>query len=159
MRRGNTTRHHERGVPKIDERDLTTILDSPAVTQRGREARLTPVGDFGGSHFNRHACIVTRHPIQGEEVDQDRRVSDPEGFETAEQQALEAGFPSHVALPIHAHRRLAKATGHDTDLDAELAESLKAMAIVHMAHAPRGKESAPYGPEQTAPFTKGSTRG
>jgi uncharacterized protein (TIGR03086 family) len=46
---------------------------------------------------------------------------------------------------------LAKATGQDTDLDAELAESLIGLAVAHMAHAPRGEEPAPYGPEQTAP--------
>jgi uncharacterized protein (TIGR03086 family) len=46
---------------------------------------------------------------------------------------------------------LAKATGQDTDLNAELAESLMELAVAHMAHAPRGEEPAPYGPEQTAP--------
>ncbi len=46
---------------------------------------------------------------------------------------------------------LAKATGQDTDLDAELAESLMDLAVAHMAHVPRGEEPAPYGPEQTAP--------
>ena len=46
---------------------------------------------------------------------------------------------------------LAKATGQDTDLNAELAESLMGLAAAHMAHAPRGEEPAPYGPEQTAP--------
>ena len=46
---------------------------------------------------------------------------------------------------------LAKATGQDTDLDAGLAESLMGLAVAHMAHAPRGEEPAPYGPEQTAP--------
>lgn len=30
------------------------------------------------------------------------RIHDPEGFQKAEDQALEAGLPSHVALPIHA---------------------------------------------------------
>ena len=30
------------------------------------------------------------------------RIHDPEGFETAEAKALEAGLPSYVALPIHA---------------------------------------------------------
>lgn len=29
-------------------------------------------------------------------------ISDPEGFQAAEAKALEAGLPSHVALPIHA---------------------------------------------------------
>jgi hypothetical protein len=29
-------------------------------------------------------------------------IHDPEGFEAAEQRALEGGLPSHVALPIHA---------------------------------------------------------
>jgi hypothetical protein len=29
-------------------------------------------------------------------------ITDPEGFEAAEAKALEAGLPSHVALPIHA---------------------------------------------------------
>jgi uncharacterized protein (TIGR03086 family) len=46
---------------------------------------------------------------------------------------------------------LAKATGQDTDFDSELAESLMDLAVAHMAHAPRGEEPAPYGPEQTAP--------
>ena len=46
---------------------------------------------------------------------------------------------------------LAKATGQDTDLDADLAESLMDLAVAHMAHAPRGEEPAPYGPEQIAP--------
>jgi uncharacterized protein (TIGR03086 family) len=46
---------------------------------------------------------------------------------------------------------LAKATGQDTDLDAELAEALMDLAVAHMAHVPRGEEPAPYGPEQTAP--------
>ena len=30
------------------------------------------------------------------------RITDPEGFQKAEQKALEAGLPTHVALPIHA---------------------------------------------------------
>lgn len=30
------------------------------------------------------------------------RIHDPKGFEAAEEKALEAGLPSHVALPIHA---------------------------------------------------------
>jgi hypothetical protein len=30
------------------------------------------------------------------------RIHDPKGFEAAEAKALEAGLPSHVALPIHA---------------------------------------------------------
>ena len=46
---------------------------------------------------------------------------------------------------------LAKATGQNTDLDAELAGSLMGLAVAHMAHVPRGEEPAPYGPEQTAP--------
>src|SRR6187397_2832363 len=29
-------------------------------------------------------------------------ITDPEGFQAAEAKALEAGLPSHVALPIHA---------------------------------------------------------
>ena len=29
-------------------------------------------------------------------------IHDPEGFDAAEQKALEGGLPSHVALPIHA---------------------------------------------------------
>jgi hypothetical protein len=29
-------------------------------------------------------------------------IHDPQGFEAAEQRALEGGLPSHVALPIHA---------------------------------------------------------
>jgi len=29
-------------------------------------------------------------------------IHDPKGFEAAEAKALEAGLPSHVALPIHA---------------------------------------------------------
>lgn len=29
-------------------------------------------------------------------------ITDPEGFEAAEAKALEAGLPTHVALPIHA---------------------------------------------------------
>lgn len=46
---------------------------------------------------------------------------------------------------------LARATGQDTDLEPELAESLMELAVAHMAHVPRGEEPAPYGPEQTAP--------
>jgi hypothetical protein len=30
------------------------------------------------------------------------RIHDPEGFEAAEAKALEAGLPSHLALPVHA---------------------------------------------------------
>jgi hypothetical protein len=30
------------------------------------------------------------------------KIHDPEGFEKAEEKAMEAGLPSHVALPIHA---------------------------------------------------------
>ena len=30
------------------------------------------------------------------------RIHDPEGFQAAEAKAMEAGLPSHVALPIHA---------------------------------------------------------
>jgi hypothetical protein len=30
------------------------------------------------------------------------RINDPEGFQAAEAKALEAGLPTHVALPIHA---------------------------------------------------------
>lgn len=33
------------------------------------------------------------------------RIHDPEGFEKAEAQALEAGLPPGVALPIHAAAR------------------------------------------------------
>ena len=29
-------------------------------------------------------------------------ITDPEGFQAAEDKALEAGLPTHVALPIHA---------------------------------------------------------
>ena len=29
-------------------------------------------------------------------------INDPEGFEAAEERAMAAGLPSHVALPIHA---------------------------------------------------------
>jgi len=46
---------------------------------------------------------------------------------------------------------LAMATGQDTNLDPELAEGLWEVAVGHMAHAPRGEEPAPYGPERTAP--------
>jgi len=46
---------------------------------------------------------------------------------------------------------LAAATGQETGLDARLADSLMEVAVAHMAHAPRGDEPAPYGPEQTAP--------
>ncbi len=46
---------------------------------------------------------------------------------------------------------LAKATGQDTDLAPDLTDALMAVAVDHMAHAPRGEEPAPYGPEQTAP--------
>ena len=35
-------------------------------------------------------------------------IHDPDGFEAAEQKALEAGLPPGVALPIHA-----ATTGHD----------------------------------------------
>jgi hypothetical protein len=30
------------------------------------------------------------------------RIQDPEGFQAAEAKALEAGLPSHLALPVHA---------------------------------------------------------
>jgi hypothetical protein len=30
------------------------------------------------------------------------RIHDPEGFQAAEEKALEAGLPEHVELPIHA---------------------------------------------------------
>jgi hypothetical protein len=30
------------------------------------------------------------------------RIHDPKGFQAAEEKALEAGLPPHVALPIHA---------------------------------------------------------
>jgi hypothetical protein len=30
------------------------------------------------------------------------RIHDPEGFQAAEEKAIAAGIPSHVALPIHA---------------------------------------------------------
>jgi hypothetical protein len=33
------------------------------------------------------------------------RIHDPAGFQAAEQKALEAGMPPHVALPIHASTR------------------------------------------------------
>ncbi len=46
---------------------------------------------------------------------------------------------------------LAQATGQNTDLNTNLAESLMVVAVAHMAHAPRGEEPAPYGPEQPAP--------
>ena len=46
---------------------------------------------------------------------------------------------------------LAKATGQDTDLDAELSGSSMDLAVAHMAHVARGEEPAPYGPEQPAP--------
>ncbi len=57
-----------------------------------------------------------------------------------------------AALDTYQHAwDLAKATGQDTDLNANLAESLMDVAVTHMAHAPRGEEPAPYGPEQPAP--------
>jgi uncharacterized protein (TIGR03086 family) len=46
---------------------------------------------------------------------------------------------------------LAKATGQNTDLAPQMAEALMVQAVAHLAHAPRGEEPAPYGPEQTAP--------
>ncbi len=46
---------------------------------------------------------------------------------------------------------LAKATGQTTDLASDLVDGLTAIAVDHMAHAPRGDEPAPYGPEQTPP--------
>ncbi len=46
---------------------------------------------------------------------------------------------------------LAKATGQATDLAPGMAEALMGPAVAHMAHAPRGDEPAPYGPEQAAP--------
>jgi len=46
---------------------------------------------------------------------------------------------------------LARATGQVSDLNATLAEGMLEIAVGHMAHAPRGDEPAPYGPEQTAP--------
>ena len=46
---------------------------------------------------------------------------------------------------------LAETTGQDTDLNAELAESLMDLAVAHMAHVQRGEEPAPYGPKQPAP--------
>ncbi len=46
---------------------------------------------------------------------------------------------------------LAKAAGQNTDLAPEFAAALMGPAVAHMAHAPRGEEPAPYGPEQTAP--------
>jgi uncharacterized protein (TIGR03086 family) len=46
---------------------------------------------------------------------------------------------------------LAKATGQDTDIRPEMAEALMGPAVAHMAHAPRGDEPAPYGPEQPVP--------
>jgi uncharacterized protein (TIGR03086 family) len=40
---------------------------------------------------------------------------------------------------------LAKATGQNTDLAPDITEALMAVAVDHMAHAPRGQEPAPYG--------------
>ena len=45
---------------------------------------------------------------------------------------------------------LAKAAGQDTNLAPDLAAALIGPAVAHMAHAPRGDEPAPYGPEQPA---------
>ena len=44
-----------------------------------------------GSGRRRHVYVGVVH-----------HISDPEGFEAAEQRALEAGLPESVSLPIHA---------------------------------------------------------
>jgi hypothetical protein len=36
-------RHDQRGVPEVDEADLTAIIDSPAMAQLRWQARLTPM--------------------------------------------------------------------------------------------------------------------
>lgn len=76
----------------------------------------------------------------------DRTVTLPFGTFSGEK------LMSLAALDTFQHAwDLARATGQDTDLDTELAASLMDVAVAHMAHAPRGEEPAPYGPEQTAP--------
>lgn len=55
---------HKRGVAEIHERDLTAILDPPAMSKPGRQTRLAPVGHLRGRHLSRHACIVTGELIQ-----------------------------------------------------------------------------------------------
>jgi len=51
-------REHQRGVAKIDERDLTAVLDSPTMTKARRQARLTPMRHPCGRYPCCHACIV-----------------------------------------------------------------------------------------------------
>jgi hypothetical protein len=46
---------------------------------------------LGGSERRRHVYVGVIH-----------HISDPEGFEAAEQRALEAGLPEGISLPIHA---------------------------------------------------------
>jgi hypothetical protein len=50
------------------------------------------------------------------------RISDPEGFEVAEQKALETGLPEGFALPIHA-----ATTDHTTGICIWQGESLEAV--------------------------------
>lgn len=58
-------RQDERGVAKIDERDLTAVLDTPAMSKPGWQTRLTPVGHFRARDLRHHRCIVTRNHVQG----------------------------------------------------------------------------------------------
>jgi hypothetical protein len=53
------------------------------------------------------------------------RIHDPEGFQAAEARALEAGLPSHVALPIHA-----ATTAHDLEVCIWEGESVDAVREV-----------------------------
>jgi hypothetical protein len=55
----------ERSVSEINERNLTAILDTPAMSKPGRQTRLTPVGHFRGRDMRRHTRIVSRANLQG----------------------------------------------------------------------------------------------
>lgn len=71
----------------------------------GTEETRLRYDDFGLECYQwaSRSCAVTRR-LEGDLmfVTVIHHIHDPEGFQAAEAKALEAGLPSHVALPIHA---------------------------------------------------------
>jgi len=49
-----SSRDYQRGVPEVDDGDLATLIDSPAMTKRRRKAGLASVGDSGSRYGCRH---------------------------------------------------------------------------------------------------------
>jgi hypothetical protein len=61
--------------------------------RRAHRRHRPPRRDLNPTHTHKETCMF---------VTVIHKIHDPEGFQAAEAKALEAGLPTHVALPIHA---------------------------------------------------------